>query len=187
MLPATRLASGFIANALFLAICVSGICPLANSAEYGARSSGSRGVTNDLSSKTPDKISAGISGNSDEWKKAARRKEAKASWEEVAGWKIIVHVSLQSDLNSASAKAGDTVWGLLDDDIKWGSKLIAARNSLIKGHVILNRQSRTLCRAILSSERRLRTEGSITIQFDQIDDPVNGTSWPIAGKNMQMG
>ena len=194
MLHKTRLASGFLASVLLSAICLLSICSFASGAEYGAKSSAAGGVTNELMSKTPDKMPASGGGGlfplpvtcggqvDDEWKKAAKRKEARAKWEEIAGWKMIVHVSLQSDLNSASCKPGDPVWGLLDDDLKWGAKLIAGRNSLVKGHIVLVRQSRTLAKAILSSDRRLRTEGSISIKFDQIEDPINGTSWPIDGK-----
>jgi hypothetical protein len=182
MLHKTRLASGLLASALLSAICSVSISSFASGAEYGARTGAAGGVTNDLMSKTPDKMPASVSGFDDEWKRAAKRTEARAKWEEIAGWKMIVHVSLQSELNSASCKPGDPVWGLLDDDLKWGAKLIAARNSLVKGHIVLVRPSRTLAKAIISSERRLRTEGSITIKFDQIEDPVNGTSWPIDGK-----
>lgn len=182
MLHKTRLASGLLANVYLAAFCLFGIDPLAMASESGAADSVASGVTNDLISKAPDKIASALCGVSDDWKKIAKRKEAIAKWDEISGWKMIAHVSLQSELNSSSCKPGDPVWGLLDDDLKWGAKLIAARNSFVKGHVVIASQHRTLCQAALSSERRLRTEGSISIQFDQVEDPVNGTSWPIYGK-----
>ena len=109
----------------------------------------------------------------------------RASLAELTGWKFIQHVSLESDLDSNSARPGDIVWGLLDDDCKWGAKLVAASDSLIKGHVIESDKTRTLLGAVLSRERRYHSGGSLTIQFDEIIDQ-DGRSWPITGKLCRM-
>lgn len=112
---------------------------------------------------------------------AATRKLLRANLHEVYGWKTIEHVCLETDLNSKTAKPGDIVWGLLDDDCKWGSKLVAARDSLIKGHIVEVGEPRTLFRASLSSDKRYHSDGSISIQFDEIIDQ-DGQSWPIVGR-----
>ena len=182
MLSKTRLARLIAAIVMLSIICISYVCPPVISAEYSGKSGSSGGVTNNPTHGVPDNVSPGAPASFESWKNIPRRKEARVSWNELAGWKIIVHVSLQSDLNSSSARPGDLVWGLLDDDLKWGAKLIAARNSLIRGHIESCRRGRTLCRAALSSDRRLHKDGSLTIHFDQIEDPVNNTSWPISGK-----
>src|SRR5579883_406725 len=130
----TRLASGLAAYVLVSAIYMCSNFAAAYSAEY----SGTSGVTNGPLLSGTDKMLAYAQAQAvkqqnsreDDWKKIPIRNEPKASLQEIAGWKIIGHVTLQSELNSANCKGGDIVWGLLDDDLKWGSKLIAARNSL---------------------------------------------------------
>lgn len=105
----------------------------------------------------------------------------KAVWDDVNGWKRIIHVSLQSELSSKNSFPGDPVWGLLDEDLFWGARLIARKDSLIRGHVLEVALPRTLFSAAFSKDRRLKTEGSIDIQFDEIVDE-DGKSWPIFGK-----
>lgn len=105
----------------------------------------------------------------------------RASWTEVNGWNRIVHVCLQSEVSSKTSHPGDIVWGLLDDDCKWGSKIIAERDSFIRGHIVSISRPRTIVNAAMSSERRWRTEADITIQFDQVIDH-DGNSWPICGR-----
>ncbi len=111
---------------------------------------------------------------------AALKRVKRADFAEVNGWKFITHVSLQSDLNSKTAKPGDPVWGLLDDDCKFGSKLIAASDSLIKGHLVETSHARTLVHSALSKDRRFHSGGRLGIQFDEIIDQ-DGKSWPIVG------
>jgi hypothetical protein len=111
----------------------------------------------------------------------AVKKLPRANLHEVNGWKFIEHVSLQSDLNSSTAKDGDAVWGLLLDDCKWGGKLVAAKDSLIKGHLQRVESSRTLLHASLSRDRRYHSNASFSIQFDEIVDQ-DGKNWPIDGK-----
>lgn len=105
----------------------------------------------------------------------------RASQVEVTGWKIIEHVCLETDMNSQLAKPGDVVWGRLEDDCKFGAKLIAARDCLIRGRVVAVEQPRTLLCATLSSKRRTKKDASITISFDEIIDQ-DGRSWPVRGK-----
>lgn len=105
----------------------------------------------------------------------------RASSVELKGWKIIEHVCLESNLNSKQARVGDIVWGRLEDDCKFGVKLVAAHDSLIKGHVVAIEQPRTLLRATLSSTRRTKKDAAIGIVFDEIIDQ-DGRSWPVKGK-----
>ncbi|MBX9688065.1 MAG: hypothetical protein K2X27_15265 [Candidatus Obscuribacterales bacterium] len=108
-------------------------------------------------------------------------KVPRANFSELRGWKMLSHVCLQSDLNSKNAKAGDLVWGLLDDDCRWGGKLVAAHDSLIKGHVVEIKLARTLAASVLSSNRRFKTAACLSIQFDEIVDQ-DGRSWPVEGR-----
>ena len=105
----------------------------------------------------------------------------RANPSELAGWKRIEHVVLESDVNSMEARVGDLVWGILEDDCKWGNKLIAARDSIIKGHIVAIDEARTLLHASLSSSRRCQSGASVTLHFDEIIDQ-DQRSWRIDGK-----
>lgn len=166
-----------LTRAALVLISLISILPACFSAPL-TRSSGNSGAS---SGAVPTPVSATISGGASRQNRDWVNKVPRAALQEVMGWKIIMQVCLGSDLDTRSAGAGDIVWGLLDDDCRFGSKLIAARDSLIRGHLIEVGKTRTLAGAALSSSRRYRSGGCLTIQFDEIIDQ-DGNSWPIIGK-----
>lgn len=158
------------------------ICPLVSTA-YGATDGGDppRNSSADNLRAAAQRIA--VLDAKAEYEKHRRFSKSipRATFADVNGWKMIAHVCLQNDLSSELCRPGDPVWGLLDDDCKWGAKLVAARDSLIKGHIVDASAARTLANAALSSDRRLHSGGALSIQFDEIVDQ-DGNSWPICGK-----
>lgn len=97
------------------------------------------------------------------------------------GWKLLAHVRLESDIASKTAKLGDTVWGVLTEDCLWGSKLVASKDSIVRGHIASIEQARTLLNSCFSNKRRWHTGAVVQLVFDEIIDQDN-RSWKIEGK-----
>jgi hypothetical protein len=94
------------------------------------------------------------------------------------GWSATIEVVFTSSVTTKTAKIGDLVQGKLSQDFRWGPQLIAAKNSVVRGHVTDTQSGRTLTHSAVSSKRTLRTHGLLSVQFDEIID-TNGRRWPI--------
>jgi hypothetical protein len=97
------------------------------------------------------------------------------------GWSSVLSVEFVKPLSSQMAIAGDLLEVKLAEDFRFGPKLIAAKDSLVRGHIVDSESARTLTRSAISSERRLKSRGRLTLQFDEIIDQ-NGRRWPIQAK-----
>jgi hypothetical protein len=89
-------------------------------------------------------------------------------------------VEFVAPVSTGSAKVGDPVETKLAQDFRWGYQLIAAKDSVVRGHVTETESARTLTSSALSSERRLKSRGRLSVQFDEIIDQ-DGRRWPIQG------
>ena len=96
----------------------------------------------------------------------------------LSGWSSVIKVEFVSPLSTKSARVGDVVETKLAQDFRWGPQLIAAKDSLVRGHVTEVDSARTLTSSALSSERRLKSRGRLSVQFDEIVDQT-GYRWPI--------
>jgi len=96
----------------------------------------------------------------------------------LSGWQSVINVVLATPVNTRSARVGDIVESRLALDFRFGPQLIAARDSLVRGHVTEAESARTLTHSALSSDRRLKSRGILAIQFDEIIDQ-SGYHWPI--------
>jgi hypothetical protein len=94
------------------------------------------------------------------------------------GWSATIVVSFTKPISTKDAKFGDVVEASLVNDFAWGNKLVAPKNSLIRGHITESTSARTLSKSTLSDDRRFRTRGCLGIQFDEIID-LDGHRWPI--------
>ncbi len=94
------------------------------------------------------------------------------------GWSSTVEIEITSRISTKSARVGDLVEAKLSQDFRWGPQLIAAKDSLVRGHVTLTQAARTLTRSAISGERRLKSRGLLAIQFDEIIDP-NGRRFSV--------
>ncbi len=96
------------------------------------------------------------------------------------GWSSVITVEFVAPVSTGSAKVGDPVETKLAQDFRWGYQLIAAKDSVVRGHVTETESARTLTSSALSSERRLKSRGRLSVQFDEIIDQ-DGRRWPIQG------
>ena len=94
------------------------------------------------------------------------------------GWSATITVEFTSPVSSKIANVGDLVEAKLTQDFRWGPQLIAAKESLVRGHVTESHSGRTLTHSAISSDRRLKSRGVLAVQFDEIID-INGKRWPI--------
>jgi hypothetical protein len=94
------------------------------------------------------------------------------------GWSATIDIEITSAVSTKTAKLGDLVEAKLSQDFRWGPQLIAAKNSLVRGHVTDAQSARTLTHSAISSKRRLKSRGQLAVQFDEIID-TNGRRWPI--------
>ncbi|HEY9790516.1 MAG TPA: hypothetical protein V6D22_08975 [Candidatus Obscuribacterales bacterium] len=77
-------------------------------------------------------------------------------------------IVLASEISSKTARVGDPVLGRLKYDLKIGDRLVAAKGSLVQGHVDYALKARTPVRCTLSTHRWTMTSGCVGLMFDQI-------------------
>ena len=94
------------------------------------------------------------------------------------GWSATIDVEITSRISTRTAKVGDLVEAKLSQDFRWGSQLIASKDSLVRGHITTAQSARTLTRSAISGERTFKSKGLLAIQFDEIID-AKGRRWPV--------
>lgn len=94
------------------------------------------------------------------------------------GWSSVATVEFVAPLSTGTARVGDLVEAKLEQDFRFGPQLIAGKDSLVRGHVTEVESARTLTSSALSSRRRLKSRGRLSLQFDEIIDE-SGYRWPI--------
>jgi hypothetical protein len=94
------------------------------------------------------------------------------------GWSSVITAELVAPISTNTAKVGDFVEAKLAEAFCWGPQLIADKDSIVRGHVTEVESARTLTGSALSGERRLKTRGRLSVQFDEIVDQT-GYRWPI--------
>jgi hypothetical protein len=77
-------------------------------------------------------------------------------------------VVICSQINSKTAKAGDSIEARLKYDLKIGDRLIAPKGSIVNGHLNYALKARCTMRSLLSTERWYRNSGCIGVAFDEI-------------------
>ncbi len=83
-----------------------------------------------------------------------------------AGAKFPVVVT--SEITSKTAKLNDPIQARLKYDLKIGDRLIAARGSVVRGHINYVLRARTTLHSLVSPERWYRNSGALGIAFDEI-------------------
>jgi hypothetical protein len=94
------------------------------------------------------------------------------------GWSTTIDVEITLRISTKTAKVGDLVEAKLSQDFRWGSRLIAAKGSLVRGHITTAQSARTLTRSAISGERTFKSKGLLAIQFDEIID-ARGRRLPV--------
>ena len=77
-------------------------------------------------------------------------------------------VVISSQINSKTAKSGDVLEARLKYDLKIGDKLIAAKGSMVNGHLNYVLKARSTMHSMLSFERWYRNSGCVGVSFDEI-------------------
>ncbi len=101
--------------------------------------------------------------------------------ENLIGWRCIVAASLAQELNSKTVVAGQAIDCVLQEDFVFGTTKIASKGSVVHGHLINHEQPRTLSKAIVSSDRRYKSDACLGIEFDDIVDSATNQILPIKG------
>lgn len=77
-------------------------------------------------------------------------------------------ISIMSEISSKSARSGDPIQARTKVDLKIGGKLIAAKGTLVTGHVTNVERARALLHSEFSAKRWMRANGAVGLQFDEI-------------------
>jgi hypothetical protein len=77
-------------------------------------------------------------------------------------------VVIDSSISSKTAQIGEIVEAHLDADMIVGSKVVAKKGALVKGHIRTVQKARKVLKAELSRHRWLKSAGELGVQFDEI-------------------
>lgn len=77
-------------------------------------------------------------------------------------------VVITSEINSKTAKKGDTIHGRLKYDLKIKDRLVAKKGSVVLGHIDYALRARTVMGSLISTERFYRNSGCLGVKFDEI-------------------
>jgi hypothetical protein len=82
-------------------------------------------------------------------------------------------IVVTSEITSRTAKVGDPVQARLKYDLKIGDRLVAAKGSVVRGHLNYALKARTPLHALWSKERWYKNSGCLGVAFDEIINEKN--------------
>lgn len=100
------------------------------------------------------------------------------SVKDLMGMRAVVPVVIENRIDSQTAVAGDRIEARLQNDLAWGSTILARKNARVFGHIVSVESPRTLSHALFSADRKIQPRGCISLQFDAIMD-ADGKIVPI--------
>lgn len=87
-------------------------------------------------------------------------------------------IVISSQISSKTAKQDDPIQGRLKYDLKIGDRLVAAKGSVVNGHLNYVLKARTILHSLVSPERWYRNSGALGLAFDEIVNE-NGEHIPL--------
>ena len=77
-------------------------------------------------------------------------------------------IVIESSMSSKTAQIGDPIEAHLSADMLVGSKVVAQKGALVRGHICSVQKARKVLTAELSRHRWMKSAGELGVQFDEI-------------------